>query len=141
MIKRRFLLSLLVLLTMLLVACAEPPYTNIDATQMLELQKQGVAVYDIRREEEWRQTGVVEGSKQLTAFDRSGRFTPQFLPEFMSETDRQKPVVLICRTGNRTSALAKFLAEEKGYSSVYSVSNGITGWKREGKPVVKCDKC
>ena len=49
--------------------CTEPPYTNVDNAQLKTLIAQGVPVYDIRRPEEWRQTGVVEGSRTLTFVD------------------------------------------------------------------------
>ena len=140
--KSRFLFLLsVVLMAISMSACSEPPYTNINNNQLQELQKQGVQVIDIRRPEEWRQTGVVEGSTQLTAFDKSGRLTENFLPVFESSVNKDTPVVLICRTGNRTSALAGYLSKELGYSKVYNVSGGITSWMREGKPVSQCDQC
>lgn len=43
--------------------CAAPPYTNVDNTQLKEHVAQGVPLYDVRRPGEWRQTGVVEGSR------------------------------------------------------------------------------
>ena len=78
--------------------CAEPPYTNVDNDQLKALVDRGVPLYDIRRPEEWRQTGVVEGS-QLPAFvDARGRPLPDFLPRFTAEVDKNDPVILICRT-------------------------------------------
>ena len=134
---KHFILVIAVLLTLFLQGCAEPPYTNISNDEFANLKAQGVPVFDIRRPEEWKQTGVVDGSKTLTAFDKSGRFNPAFLSTFASEVSPEQSVILICRTGNRTSALAKFLAEKQGYSKVYNVSDGITSWIREGRPVNK----
>ena len=51
---------LLVLLT--LGGCGKPPYDNVDNAGLKSLLAQGVPVYDIRRPEEWRQTGVGEGN-------------------------------------------------------------------------------
>jgi hypothetical protein len=74
---------LLLLLTALaLGGCAEPPYSNIDNAQLRTLPARGVQVYDIRRPEEWRQTGVVEGSRKLTFVDAGGRPNPESLPRF-----------------------------------------------------------
>lgn len=126
---------LLLLLVPLLSACGEPPYNNVDNTQLKELLAQGVPLYDIRRAEEWRQTGVVEGSVRRTFFDASGRPLADFLPEFTRRHDKNEPVALICRTGNRTSALATYLVEELGYTQVYNVRDGITGWMAAGNPV------
>ncbi len=38
-----------------------------------------MTLIDIRRPEEWTQTGVVEGSIKATAFDKQGRFQESFL--------------------------------------------------------------
>lgn len=66
----------------LLSACSEPPYTNIDNQQLKALQAQGIPVFDIRRTDEWKQTGVVEGSKRLTFVDDKGRVNPEFVERF-----------------------------------------------------------
>ena len=125
------------LVALLMVGCAPPPYINADNAQLKTLQAQGVPVYDVRRPEEWRQTGVVEGSRKLTFVDASGKLNPDFLPQFTAEVGKNEPVVLICRTGSRTDKLARMLMEEHGYTQVYNVRNGITGWMADKHPVVK----
>ena len=129
---------LLVLLLVLGVgACAEPPYTNIGNEELKALLVQGVPLYDIRLPEEWRETGVLEGSRQVTFLDARGRVLPDFVPRFTAATGRQEPVILICRTGNRTEVLARYLVEKLGYTRVYNVRDGITGWLRDNNPVVR----
>ena len=127
------------LLTLALGACAEPPYTNVDNAQLKTLLAQGVPIYDIRRAEEWRQTGVVEGSRKLTFVDAAGRPNPEFLPSFGAEVGKSTPVILICRSGNRTDKLARELMEKHGYTHVYNVRNGIVGWIGGNNAVVKTD--
>jgi len=126
-----------VLLAAALGGCAEPPYTNVDNDQLKALLTQGVPIYDIRRPEEWRSTGVVEGSRKLTFVDAGGRPNPEFLPRFTAEVGKDDPVVLICRTGSRTDKLARELMEKQGYTQVYNVRHGITGWIAGNNPVVK----
>jgi rhodanese-related sulfurtransferase len=126
-----------VLLAATLVGCAEPPYSNADNDQLKALLAQGVPIYDIRRPEEWRSTGVVEGSRKLTFVDAGGRLNPEFLPRFTAEVGKDDPVVLICRTGSRTDKLARELMEKQGYTQVYNARHGITGWIAGNNPVVK----
>lgn len=137
MITRTLGLLALFGLTLSLSGCSEPPYANVDNAQLKSLLAQGVPVYDIRRPEEWRQTGVVEGSRKLTFLDASGRPNPSFLADFSAHIGKQDPVVLICRTGNRSDVLARELMQSHGYTRIYNVKNGITGWIGEGRPVVK----
>lgn len=128
---------LAVLLGASLAGCSKPPYENIDNTQLKALLEQGVPLYDVRRPEEWRQTGVVEGSRLITWVDASGRPQAGFFQKLAADAPKDQPIAIICRTGNRTSQLARELMEAHGYSRVYNVQHGIAGWIAAGQPVVK----
>jgi peptidylprolyl isomerase len=116
----------------------EAPYNSLDNEGLEQMVRDGATVIDIRRPEEWRQTGVVKGSYLITAFDERGRMMPDFAARFGQLTDPNEPVVLICRTGNRTGALARILAEEADYQNVYNVSRGIVSWIAAGKAIAPC---
>ena len=47
-----------------------------------------------------------------------------------------EPVVVICRSGNRTKAVSQFLSQQAGYAKVYNVKSGIKGWIASGSAVV-----
>ena len=127
---------LLPLLLFVLAGCYEQtPYTNVDNDELNTLIAQGIPLYDIRRPDEWRSTGVIKGSKRLTFIDNRGQVSPQFLPKFTQRIGKDDPVILICRTGNRTDALARHLVDEMGYTQVYNVRHGITGWISEKRIV------
>ncbi len=129
---------LLILLVLAISGCTgDLGYTNIDNDELQQLLSQGTPLYDIRRAEEWRDTGIVRSSRRLTFFDARGGVNPKFLPEFTKRIGKDDPVILICRTGNRTSALAKHLVKELGYTKVYNVARGITGWISQGREVIK----
>lgn len=123
------------LLIMTLAACSEPPYNNLDNTQLKTMLEQGTPIFDVRRPDEWRQTGVINNSKLLTFVTANGKLHPDFLPRFTSMVGKNDPVILICRTGNRTSHLARYLVEKLGYTNVHNVKNGITQWIKEKQPV------
>ena len=118
----------------LLAGCSQPPYTNVDSEGLKGLMEQGVPVLDIRRAEEWRATGVVDGSSGLTFVDDSGRLIPGFLQK-LDAMPRDEPVALICRTGNRTDLLARYMVDKLGFSRVYNVRDGIARWINDGLPV------
>jgi rhodanese-related sulfurtransferase len=113
----------------------EPPYSNIENDQLQTMLENNVPIYDVRRPEEWYQTGVIEGSQLLTFVDANGRVQENFLSRFTADVGKNDPVILICRTGSRTSTLARHLVEELGYSNVFNVDDGITQWLRENRPV------
>jgi rhodanese-related sulfurtransferase len=122
-------------MALLLAGCAEPPYNNVDNAGLERLLDQGVPLFDVRRPEEWQETGVVAGSQRLTFVDASGRVSPGFIESLTDAVPTDQPIALICRTGNRTDVLARHLVERMGYSRVYNVRDGITGWIGEGRPV------
>ena len=136
----RLFFSMLLSLSLLtgLSGCSEEVlYYNLDNRQLKTMLDQGVPIFDIRRPEEWKQTGVINGSKKLTFVDKNGRLHPDFLPTFTDAVTKDQPVILICRTGNRTSSLARHLSKELGFTNVYNVKNGITSWMRDGGPVTR----
>ncbi len=113
-------------------------YSNIDNETLKNLITEGkVTLIDIRRQEEWQQTGIVKGSKTITFFDNMGRINPKFVPEFTALVKPEQTVALICRTGNRTQAAGQAIAQQLGYKNVLNVTHGITGWIAEKRPVAK----
>ena len=111
-------------------------FSNIDNAKVQEMLNQGVTLVDIRLLEEWQQTGIIKGSKTITFFDKTGRINPNFVPQFTKIADPEKPVMFICRTGNRTNAASQAIAQQLGYKKVLNVTHGITGWLAEKRPVV-----
>lgn len=120
-----------------LLSVGPAPFQNVSNSEMETLLAKGTKIIDIRRPEEWKQTGVVKGSILLTAFDARGQIVPSF-PKALEETvSKDEPFILICRTGNRTSAIALPLAEQLGYKQVINATKGITSWIKEGHEVNK----
>lgn len=110
---------------------------DIDNTELKQLLAQGVAVIDIRTQPEWEETGMIAGSKLLTFFDERGRANPaEWLDRVKPFAKTGEPVVVICRSGNRTRAVSQFLSQQAGYSKVYNVKSGIKGWLKENGPVI-----
>ncbi|MBE9516749.1 MAG: rhodanese-like domain-containing protein [Proteobacteria bacterium] len=52
------------------------------------------------------------------------------------EKHKAKPVVIVCRSGNRSSRAAITL-RKKGFESVYNLSGGVAAWQRENLPMEK----
>ncbi len=150
----------------------------LDAREAYELkQKLGdqVLFVDVRTRAEISYLGMPSvADAHIPAFehppnaawdDKSGRFkmdpNPDFEPELARrlaarQLSKQDTVILICRSGDRTSRAVNFLTE-LGYSKVYTVVDGfegdaiaegpqagqrvLNGWKNAGLPwTYKLDK-
>ena len=111
---------------------------QVDSAGLERLRAEGVPVIDVRRPEEWRKTGVIEGSHLLTFYDKKGRYDlDSWLPALAAIAESDRPVALICRSGNRSSRVARMLDEQFGYGQVYSARDGILGWLEEGRFTVE----
>ena len=110
---------------------------ELSPKEFVSAQERGGVVIDIRREEEWKETGILKGSQTITAFTQDGKIHPDFPKKFFDLiTDVDVPILLYCRTGNRTSILGKALIDQVGQTNVSHLSPGIVGWKEQGFPVV-----
>src|SRR5690554_3085448 len=99
MVKR----TLLCLVAALLVSgCSGEDTGHMTAPEAFEQAQAGkITLIDIRRPDEWKQTGLAKG---VVAIDMNH---PQGIPGFARavaqtvDNDLDAPIVLICRTGNR----------------------------------------
>ena len=57
------------------------------------------------------------------------------IPLRHQELDKAKNVLVMCRTGGRSTQVANYLAQN-GFPSVYNLQGGITAWSREIDPSV-----
>jgi len=55
------------------------------------------------------------------------------LAERLADLDPQREVVVLCRSGARSLAVARFL-EARGFRSVANLSGGILAWARDVDP-------
>ena len=110
---------------------------DLSPNDFIDAQENGGIVIDIRREEEWKETGILQGSNTITAFTKDGSIHPDFPKKFFDLiNDIDVPILLYCRTGNRTGVLGQALIDQVGQTNVSHLSEGIVGWKKQGHPTV-----
>ncbi|MEF2246623.1 sulfurtransferase TusA family protein [Paenibacillus sp. IITD108] len=91
--------------------------------------KQGGLLIDVREAAEYA-FGHIEGAISIPLGE---------LDERMNELDREKNIYLICRTGKRSDLAAQKVAKA-GYSNVYNVLPGMTGWNGQLNQIVKAER-
>lgn len=55
------------------------------------------------------------------------------VPARLSELDRGRDIVVMCRSGGRSLSVARFL-EAQGYPSVANLTGGVLAWARDVDP-------
>jgi rhodanese-related sulfurtransferase len=101
---------------------------EIDSTQLAAELAQGrpVQLIDVRETSEW-QAGRIPGSVHIPLSQLLGR---------RGELDPRRPVVAICRSGNRSS-YATMALQQAGFTDVRNLAGGILGWARSGRVVTR----
>ncbi len=97
----------------------EVNYKDISAEElktMMETNKD-LLVVDVREKEEYDQ-GHIDGTQLMPTSEFQERFT---------ELPKDKPIVLVCRSGRRSAEAAGFLVQQ-GYTEVYNLSGGVNSW-------------
>lgn len=111
-------------------------YSDIGNDELKAKLAAGSTVIDIRRPDEWQQTGTIPGTHLITFFDESGKPNPNFGKEIQSLiSNPNDEVVILCRTGARSKALSDYLASKAGLTNVANVQHGITSWIADGGDV------
>ena len=93
---------------------------EVDRAEAKALIDDGAQLIDVRVDHEW-EVGHIAGASHLPL---------EQLPERIGELDRERPVVLYCRGGTRSSMAAEALTEA-GFDAT-KLSEGIVGWEEEG---------
>lgn len=128
-LRRRAALALLGAVALGSTACAaaSDEVVSLDHARAEHLAGRAVLI-DIREPEE-HATGVAEGALLLPMSQLGRR-----LVDLPAQAD--KPVLLICRTQNRSRSTLRALRRH-GYGHVRYVDGGMSEWARRGWPMVK----
>ena len=109
-----------------LASCGEKGYTNITNEELKTMlaNPDDYQFVDVRTISEYYDSHVPGFNILIDYYiledDYSG----------LDVLDKDKPVVLMCRTGNRSVLTAEIMARE-GFTEIYNLTDGITGWDGE----------
>ena len=118
------------LATLFLQACSPGPVLPLVSLEQARAEHASgkVLMIDIREPQE-HATGVAQGVVLLPMSQVAHR-----LAEIPKQADQ--PVLLICNTQNRSSAVTQAL-QEQGFSNIRYVDGGMSEWARRGWPMIK----
>jgi rhodanese-related sulfurtransferase len=96
---------------------------EVSREEARRLVDEGAQLLDVRADHEW-EAGRIAGAAHVPL--------PE-LPQRLGEIDKDRPVVVYCRGGNRSSMATDALTDA-GYEAV-KLSEGIVGWSEEELPL------
>ena len=96
---------------------------EVSREEARKMVDEGAQIVDVRADHEW-DAGRIAGARHVPL--------PE-LPQRTGEIEKDRPVVVYCRGGNRSSMAAAALSEA-GFEAV-KLSEGIVGWDEEDLPL------
>ena len=123
-----FVTMMLVVLTMGLVSCQSSPAgmpKEISTADAVKLRNEGAFILDVRQPEEWNDYHV-PGSTLIPLGELESR---------VKELPRDKQIVVVCRSGNR-SQTGRDILLKAGFAQATSLAGGLSQWKAAGYPTV-----
>jgi rhodanese-related sulfurtransferase len=101
-----------------------PSVPEIDVEEADRRLEAGAQLVDVRKPSEWNE-GHIPGTVHIPLGDLAGR---------ASELDPSRPVVALCRSGNRSKTAVQLL-QRAGFVESSSMAGGVMAWARAGKPL------
>ena len=90
-----------------------------------------IEIVDVRRPDEWTgELGHIPQAK-LIVMDN--------VPQKLSDLPKDKPLVLVCRSGARSAQTAAFL-KLQGFTSVYNMEGGMIAWNEKNYETAEKNK-
>ncbi|WP_055443039.1 rhodanese-like domain-containing protein [Lacinutrix himadriensis] len=121
---------LIAVLTLSVFSCKDTDRTNIEVVSTQEMQAllkmDKVQLVDVRTPKEFK-SGYIETAQNIDFF------SPTF-DEDILKLDKDKPVLLYCKSGGRSAKCAEKL-QLAGFTKIYDLEGGISRWKHEGLAV------
>lgn len=102
---------------------------DVDCQGAMQLinHKQAI-VLDVREDSEY-QSGHVLNARHIPLGKLSQRVGEL-------EKYREQPIVVVCRSGNRSCAASALLGKQ-GFSQIYNLNGGVTAWRKANLPLEK----
>ena len=128
---KRLVIFLNIVLTIAMVGCKTDTQDGVKVVTPDEMQTilelDDVQLVDVRTPEEYHE-GYIENAQNIDYY------SPTFDKD-IQKLDKSKPVILYCKSGNRSAKCAAKL-QQAGFEKIYDLEGGITEWKFKGLAVV-----
>lgn len=109
------------MIILVVTGCSAGSYTDVDVDEAKEMIDSGeVEVIDVRTPEEFS-AGHIPDAKLMPL---------QVLDGMLSELDKEKKYLIVCRSGNRSAEASAILADN-GFKNIYNMTGGMSQWSHE----------
>ena len=97
---------------------------EISVSKAYSMYQEGAFVLDVRTVDEWNEYHA-PGTKLIPLDELASR---------VNEVPRDRPIVVVCRSGNRSQEGRQILLDA-GFTQVTSMAGGLNDWRTAGYPI------
>jgi len=97
---------------------------SAEEVYVIIIEEKDFLILDVRTIEEYNE-GHIEGSKLIPVSELGSR---------LNELPQDKPIIVYCKSGNRSNTAANILIEN-GFKKIYDMGGGILEWQENSFPL------
>ena len=109
---------------------------DIDNSELKNLIDKNINIIDVRTQNEWKSTGIIEGSILMSLLDKKNKFIfENWYKEFNKKISKNESVIFVCALGVRSKFISNLINKKKPDLKIYNLKKGINNWIRSGNKI------
>ena len=109
---------------------------DIDNSELKNLIEKDINIIDVRTQNEWESTGIIEGSILISLLDKKNKFIfENWYEDFKKKISKNESVIFVCALGVRSKYISNLINKKKPDLKIYNLKKGINDWIRSGNKI------
>ena len=109
---------------------------DIDNSELKNLIEKDINIIDVRTQNEWKSTGIIEGSILISLLDKKNKFIfENWYENFNKKISKNESVIFVCALGVRSKYISNLINKKKPDLKIYNLKKGINDWIRSGNKI------
>ena len=109
---------------------------DIDNSELKNLIAKDINIIDVRTQNEWKSTGIIEGSILISLLDKKNKFIfENWYEDFNKKISKNESVIFVCALGVRSKFISNLINKKKPDLKIYNLKKGINDWIRSGNKI------
>ena len=111
---------------------------DIDNFELKNLIEKDINIIDVRTQNEWKSTGIIEGSILISLLDKKNKFIfEDWYEDFNKKISKNDSVIIVCALGVRSRYISHLINKKKPDLKIYNLKKGINNWIRSGNKIYR----
>ena len=129
-------MRILLLLFIFSIKFVNAEVIDIDNSDLKNLIAKGINIIDVRTQNEWKSTGIIEGSILISLLDKKNKFIfENWYEDFNKKISKNESVIFVCALGVRSKFISNLVNKKKPDLKIYNLKKGINNWIRSGNKI------